>query len=431
MRAHSFTLVAAAMLRVGLLPFAPSHGASMTVPVGGSIQAAIDAASPGDTVYLGPGEYFENIRMKERVALVGSGPNLTVIRSISRRETSVIRMGDAAKVTGLTIADGVRGIAVSCDDVAICECVLTANEIGLSLVSAENFLVQGCSFLGNKTGIQIDSSHGFISDCDIHGNQAGILCGDAASCEISRCDISCNLWGLDVCNVFPQWGLVVVNSLLRGNGFAVRSYATRNPVLVNCTLWGNIFGVAGHPDGPGHVAVGNSIIWASEQAPVDVRLGSVEILYSNVEGGWPGDGNIEAEPQFVDPWALNFRLRPGSACIDAGDNASPYLPDTDIDGMPRVAYGGRSPTVDMGAYEYYINEVEPGPGADESALTWSSLGDKTYSIFYTRDLLTWHLADDRVPSAGNMTTSWIDDGTLTGIPPSLAPRRFYRILENP
>ncbi len=29
------------------------------------------------------------------------------------------------------------------------------------------------------------------------------------------------------------------------------------------------------------------------------------------------------------------------------------------------------------------------------------------------------------------TTSWTDDGSLTGVPPLLAPRRFYRLLENP
>ena len=34
-------------------------------------------------------------------------------------------------------------------------------------------------------------------------------------------------------------------------------------------------------------------------------------------------------------------------------------------------------------------------------------------------------------SSGNETTSWLDDGSLTGVPPSLAPRRFYRVLENP
>jgi hypothetical protein len=64
-------------------------------------------------------------------------------------------------------------------------------------------------------------------------------------------------------------------------------------------------------------------------------------------------------------------------------------------------------------------------------LTWSSLADKTYCVFYTDDLLIWDRADASVLSAGNTTTSWIDDGSLTGVPPSLLPRRFYRILENP
>ncbi len=47
------------------------------------------------------------------------------------------------------------------------------------------------------------------------------------------------------------------------------------------------------------------------------------------------------------------------------------------------------------------------------------------------DLLAWHLAEERVSSAGNQTTFWTDDGSLTGVPPSLAPLRFYRVLENP
>jgi len=133
----------------------------------------------------------------------------------------------------------------------------------------------------------------------------------------------------------------------------------------------------------------------------------------------------------VDAEKRDFRLLPGSPCIDAGDNSVPELPETDIAGMRRIMYGGKNFTVDMGAYEYYINELEPGPGADESTLTWSSVGDKTYSIFYSDDLLTWHLADDSVLSGGYTTNSWTDDGSLTGVPPSVAPRRFYRILENP
>ena len=85
----------------------------------------------------------------------------------------------------------------------------------------------------------------------------------------------------------------------------------------------------------------------------------------------------------------------------------------------------------MGAYEFYINKLHPVPGTNEAVFTWSSLADRTYSIFYTDDLLNWHLAIANFPSSGNQTTSWTDDGSLTGIAPSLAPMRFYRVLENP
>lgn len=54
------------------------------------------------------------------------------------------------------------------------------------------------------------------------------------------------------------------------------------------------------------------------------------VEYSNVEGGWPGVGNFDADPLFVDVGANAFGLRPGSPCIDAGNPVSPL----DGDGSP-------------------------------------------------------------------------------------------------
>ena len=65
------------------------------------------------------------------------------------------------------------------------------------------------------------------------------------------------------------------------------------------------------------------------------------------------------------------------------------------------------------------------------ALIWSSRSGVTYSVFYTDDLPTWHLAEENVPSESDTITFWTDDGSETGLPPTLAPRRFYRVLENP
>ena len=96
-----------------------------------------------------------------------------------------------------------------------------------------------------------------------------------------------------------------------------------------------------------------------------------------------GEGNIEADPQFVDPghWDDNgtpsssddffvmgdYHLLPGSPCIDAGTNdiddpdTEPIeeLPETDLDGLPRIMDGDADGTaiVDMGAYEFLPGDV--------------------------------------------------------------------------
>jgi hypothetical protein len=77
------------------------------------------------------------------------------------------------------------------------------------------------------------------------------------------------------------------------------------------------------------------------------------VEYSDVQGGWEGEGNIDTDPMFADAANGDLHLIPGSPCIDAGDNdAVPSGITTDLDGYARItgAY------VDMGAYE--LNPVQ-------------------------------------------------------------------------
>src|SRR5690606_32109526 len=92
-----------------------------------------------------------------------------------------------------------------------------------------------------------------------------------------------------------------------------------------------------------------------------VRRSLLQHSYSGAAGsGW----NIEANPQFVDHGGGDFRLRPTSPAIDAGDSTLYLGPLDDAGGsvrladLPQVVDTGVAlgAAIDMGAYE-----AQPGP----------------------------------------------------------------------
>jgi hypothetical protein len=153
-----------------------------------------------------------------------------------------------------------------------------------------------------------------------------------------------------------------------GGGGMFNFYGGSSPTIINCTFTGN--SAVGSGNGGGiynywsgtSAGVYNCILWGN--SPNQIVLGSgttITVRYSDVQGGWYGTGNIDADPLFVDSASDDYHLSPGSPCIDAGSNT--YVPagvTTDLDGNPRLVDDpdtpdtgyGTPPIVDMGAYEY-------------------------------------------------------------------------------
>ncbi|MGD2111414.1 MAG: choice-of-anchor Q domain-containing protein [Phycisphaerae bacterium] len=156
----------------------------------------------------------------------------------------------------------------------------------------------------------------------------------------------------------------IANAAVYGGG--MMSVIACNPTLVNCTFAANLTPVANgralafassEPFSPSNAVLTNCILWNDGLEILSLDGSTITITHSDVLGGWPGDGNIDEDPQFVDPDGDDFRLSIDSPCIDAGDNSVVTLP-TDLDENPRIV-AVTSPTVDMGSYEFQIGTQIP------------------------------------------------------------------------
>jgi len=143
----------------------------------------------------------------------------------------------------------------------------------------------------------------------------------------------------------------------RGGGYC-GDYGFGN-FLNNCTLFGNWAGENG--GGSSNCRLTNCIVYGnsvSSGSHSNDYLSTVRYSCTVPSGG--GEGNIEANPQFVDTDAGNYHLRYDSPCIDTGTNLTGIT--NDLDGLPRPLDGDFDgvATSDMGAYEYNPDQDADG-----------------------------------------------------------------------
>ena len=65
----------------------------------------------------------------------------------------------------------------------------------------------------------------------------------------------------------------------------------------------------------------NCILWDNDPQQIDYGSGgNVYAIYSDIQDGWPGEGNIDADPLFCYPDTMNYWLAANSPCIGSGQN---------------------------------------------------------------------------------------------------------------
>ena len=123
----------------------------------------------------------------------------------------------------------------------------------------------------------------------------------------------------------------VVHSIFDGNESAGRGGAISTGVslhLRGSLVLNTTSGAGGALDGTGGtITVSNSILRGTGAIVGSLPVG---FSYCNIEGGATGEGNIDADPMFVDALNGDYRLDTGSPCIDAGSN---LLVERDVDDL--------------------------------------------------------------------------------------------------
>ena len=333
---------------------------------GESLQAAITAASNGDTILVGPGTYQVSATISEKSIILKSldGPETTIL---NRGSGSYIILTLSTPASNQSIIEGFTfsganysAIVIDASSPTIKNCIFNDNISyfyygGACRIFDGSPLFDACTFRNNSSeysngGICSDQSNPTFTNCNFINNYAPAIRnvnGTYASF------LNCSFFEVTWSNPDSRTRSVIYNDDSTAN-------------IVNTIIRLDHTGSAANEQ----PAVGNS------------GTGTATISYSNIEGsggsnnwnsifGTNGGGNLDVDPQFAS--TADLRLSLSSPCIDQGTASG--APATDIDGDARPING----MMDMGSDEYaYLPEIIyfTGPtntiySDDDAHITWN------------------------------------------------------------
>jgi hypothetical protein len=163
---------------------ASAQSAIIELPLGGSVQAAIDDAECGSTIVLAAGVYRESLVIGRSLVLRGAGNESVIEGSRPGAAVRVIGEDTTVRIEHLTVTGGrgFRGHGIQTEDkaaVTLIDVTSTGNEwCGIWATDRSTLVLEDCRLLENRTfGLYTwDFARAELRNCAITGNGThGIL----------------------------------------------------------------------------------------------------------------------------------------------------------------------------------------------------------------------------------------------------------------
>lgn len=250
-----------------------------------------------------------------------SSPVVTGCQFIRNRGDAIDARDCNSILTDCVFEGGGRGLDCSSGHLSLTNCTFTDFETGAIHTTGDLTLVR-CAFKNNSgfLGGAVDgfpTSHVTALECIFAGNDGSMVGAiSGGDMELHDCEFTGNS-GHDAGAVATRTSygtLIATGCVFSGNSsrYGGGALSSRAEILKlsNCTFIGNrgqYNAIDRWPMGSLPAQLTQCIVWDGPEPFGSRPLGSVQmnVTYSDVQGGYPGEGNIDVDPCFVNPgyWA--------------------------------------------------------------------------------------------------------------------------------
>ncbi|MBL7032668.1 MAG: T9SS type A sorting domain-containing protein [Candidatus Delongbacteria bacterium] len=314
-----------------------------------TIQAGLNIATEGDTVLVASGTYYENIIWPavNGIKLIGSGEEVCTIDgdqqgSVIRFEAYLNGIVDTTTlIQDFTIQNGYAqgfggygtGGGIFCQSASPrLEHMTLAGNLsrfmgGGTHLENSNPRLENVTIRDNSAdiggGISCSDSNPDLAQVMINGNSAefggGIFCWNSGptfmDAEVTENSADYRGGGIYCENARPCFLNVTITGNSADSGGGISCWYS-GPTLMNVTITGNSAEVGGGISCTDYSdpTLINCILWNDSPQEIDLSSSIILVSCSDIEGGWTGEHNIDADPLFCDSENDDYRLQIDSPC---------------------------------------------------------------------------------------------------------------------